>query len=430
MNPGTSSYSSLRAIIFALLLMGIAISSVALHEHVVYSEGLATGPSFCNISQHINCEAVNASEWSTILGIPIASYGIFFYVALLALLVVATCGCAMPVEAALSVIVLGGCVASISSVALFALSELVIGALCLLCIALYLINFALFGVTWRVAFRGRLVVGLADGVQALWYVLRLVVLGGEGSGLARLAVVALTALACFCVYLPSAIYSSVAGSVSATKTELGNQSIDPVKVWQEEPAVVIDSKIGGAFGAYAKGTPSAPIQIVEFADFECPGCRHLYVSLQQLLARFEGKYQLVFRNYPLDQACNPSIKHEFHQYACLAAMFTRCAGEQGKFWEALDVVFTDPILTGEAPVAQVRDALVTRAAESLSLDREAISECLGSDRYLATLHADIAAGNAAGLEGTPALWVNGKLVRRPSIDALEKIFSSIVHQSK
>jgi protein-disulfide isomerase/uncharacterized membrane protein len=410
--------------------MGVAISGVALYEHVVYSEGLATGPSFCNISQHINCEAVNASEWSTVFGIPIASYGIFFHVSLLALLIVVTCGSAIPTAAALSVILVGGMVASISSIGLFALSEFVIGALCLLCIGLYLINFAIFGVTWCGAFRGKVVAGLADGVRALGYFLRCILLGGEGSGLARLAVIALTALACFCVYLPNAIYSIVASSASATNIEPGNGSIDPVKAWQAEQPIVINSKIGGAFGDYAKGTPSAPIQIVEFADFECPGCRHLYVALQTLLARFEGKYHLVFRNYPLDQSCNPSIKHEFHRYACLAAMFTRCAGEQGKFWEALDIAFTDPILASEAPVAQVQDTLVTRATESLSLDREAMAECVASGRYLSTVHADIAAGDAAGLEGTPALWVNGKLVRRPSIDTLEKIFSSILHQSK
>jgi protein-disulfide isomerase len=245
--------------------------------------------------------------------------------------------------------------------------------------------------------------------------------------LARISFVALGVLAALCVYLPGATYEVVAGILEAREAE---QLRDPVAAWQKEPQIVIESKIGGAFGDYTLGNPSAPIQIVEFADFECPACRQMYTMLHSILSRYEGKYYFVFRNYPLDGACNPAIQGEFHRYACVAAMFTRCAGEQGKFWEALDLVFTDPLLAGEEPVSKVKDALVTRAAETLSLDRDGVVECLSSGRYLTKIQSDIAAGDAAGLEGTPALWINGKAVGRPSVDAIEKIFDSILQSSK
>jgi protein-disulfide isomerase/uncharacterized membrane protein len=423
----TSPSFRLRALLFLLLLLGAGISCVALYEHVVYSSGLATGPSFCNISERINCEAVNASEWSTVFGIPIASYGIFFYLTLAVLLLVASVSTVISSQTAGAVVLVGGAVASILSVALFALSEFVIGALCLLCLGLYVINFLLLGLTWRCAFRGALWSGIGEGIRALLAYPKIVVCGGAGSLLARVSFAALAVLGALCVYLPEATYEVVAGIQEAREAE---QIRDPVSAWRAEPQILIESKVGGAFGDYAQGDPSAPIQIVEFADFECPGCRHMYTALHSVLSRYEGKYYFVFRNYPLDQACNPGIKSEFHQYACVAAMFTRCAGEQGKFWEALDLVFTDPLLAGEEPVAKVRDALVTRAAESLSLDRDGVVECLTSGRYLSKIQSDIAAGNAAGLEGTPALWINGKAVGRPSVEAVEKIFNSILQSGK
>lgn len=427
MTVGAPSSFRLRAILFVLLLIGAAISCVALYEHVVYSSGLATGPSFCNISARINCEAVNASEWSTVFGIPIASYGIFFYLALAALILVASVGATISSQTALAVVLLGSAFSSVLSVALFALSEFVIGALCLLCLGLYLINFLLLGITWRCSFRGEFWSGVREGFRAVFAFPKTVLCGGPGSLLARVSFVALGVLAALCVYLPGATYEVVAGILEAREVE---QLRDPVSAWRKEPQIVIESKIGGAFGDYAQGNPSAPIQIVEFADFECPACRQMYTLLHSILSRYEGKYYFVFRNYPLDQACNPAIQGEFHKYACVAAMFTRCAGEQGKFWEALDLVFTDPLLASEEPVSQVRDALVTQAAESLSLDRDGVVECLTSGRYQEKIQSDIAAGNAAGLEGTPALWINGKAVGRPSVDAIEKIFDSILQSSK
>jgi uncharacterized membrane protein len=140
--------------IYALSSAGALVSLVALYEHVIYRYGLATGPSFCNISRHINCEAVNASEWSVFLGVPIASYGLFFYIAVLGLLWVSGPGRRVSDEQSNQVVFVGALVGSIVSLALFAISELIIGALCLLCLGLYLITFALLGVTWWGSGRG------------------------------------------------------------------------------------------------------------------------------------------------------------------------------------------------------------------------------------------------------------------------------------
>ncbi len=419
----TKASSSVLVGLQVVCVLGLLLSAVALYEHVIYSRGLATGPSFCNISSRINCEAVNASEWSVFFGLPIASYGLFFYTALLGLLTIARRQDDEVVTASHSVAFLASFAASFISLALFGISHFIIGALCILCIGLYLINFAMLGMLWVGAFRGRVLAGLVVGVQAIPSFLRAACVSGGGS--ARKSLVGLVLVGLLSAIAPEAVYS-VASRNSATSTKLPTE--EAIARWKAQRVVSVESDFsGGAFSDYSIGAADAPIQIVEFADFECPGCRVLYARMHELLKKYEGKYRFVFRNYPLDQECNPSIKKEFHRYACLAASFTRCAGEQGRFWQALDFVFTDPVMTDERTTLDVRGFLVEQASQTLGLDGQAMDECVTSRRYYPKLQRDIEEANRVGLQSTPSVWINGKQVERPTIDTIEGILKDILN---
>ena len=73
-----------------------------------------------------------------------------------------------------------------------------------------------------------------------------------------------------------------------------------------------------------RGKPGAPVMIVEFSDFQCPYCRRVQSNLRELLAKYDGQVSLSYRDFPL---------REIHAQAQLAAEASRCAEEQGKFWE-------------------------------------------------------------------------------------------------
>jgi uncharacterized membrane protein/protein-disulfide isomerase len=415
---------------YVLSSTGAVVSLVALYEHVIYRYGLAKGPSFCNISQHINCEAVNASEWSVFLGVPIASYGIFFYIAVLGLLWVSGPGRRVSDEQSNQVVFVGTLFGSLISLALFAISELIIGALCLLCVGLYLITFALFTVTWRssgASFLSTLSGGVRGALSFLCGICR-------GHKPALIGAVSLVLWGVVAVASPAITYD-VALAMRGSKAARGPQTLaqtDPVRAWREAPLQQIPVSFGvGAFGDYAKGDSQAPIQIVEFADFECPGCRVLYTALQPVLERFKGHYHFVFKNFPLDSACNPGISGKFHQNSCFAAYFIRCAGEQGRFWEALDYAFTDPVLErdgaqSDEQVEEVRKTMIGDGAAALGLDAQALSECITSGRYLARVQEEVQQGASAGLTSTPSIWINGKRVEYPAPEAIEKIFSAVV----
>ncbi len=419
------SLKKLRISVIVLGLVGFAISFEALRQHILHTHGLASGGSFCDISQYVNCNAVNASVWSTFLGIPIASYGIFFYLSLIGLSLLTGQSKAVSYRAMASLVLLGGAVAVVLSLFLFSLSLFVIKALCILCIGLYLVNVLLLVFAWLLAFKGHFTEGLSSGVRGILTFIR-TALASQDSQKARgvrFSLVSLVLLAvCSWAVGPLMLRLFVA------KLEPGEDLVrESVLAWKSSPAVSVPvSPNGGALGDYAKGTPGAPIQIVEFADFECPGCRRLYFALSELLQSYPGQYQLVFRNYPLDHRCNPGITKEFHRSACAAALFSRCAGEQGKYWESLDWLFSLPELEDGLSLEDVQSILVTKGPQELELDPEGLGECMASDRQAKKIRDDIAIADQLGLESTPAFWINGKRFPRPTVEGLSVVFSSIV----
>jgi protein-disulfide isomerase len=144
--------------------------------------------------------------------------------------------------------------------------------------------------------------------------------------------------------------------------------------------------------APALGPPEAPVTIVEFTDYQCPYCHKAQSTIDKVLSRYAGKVQLVHRDFPLDG----------HSQALPAARAARCAGEQGRFWDYHHNLMTLPGDLSEADLA-------ARAA-SLKLNPGAFSTCLASDRYDSSIRESMEAGAQAGVTGTPAYFINGRMI--------------------
>lgn len=418
-----TSIQRARVITILLSVVGLVLSYIALDQHVAYSHGFATGPSFCHLNAHLNCEAVNTSEWSMLFGLPVASYGLFLYsIMLIGSLAASSAGRTLSLQAWAAITLCVSCVASLLSIVLFGISELVIGALCLMCLGTYLVNFLILGIVWRAGWRGRLVEGLGIGVREGARQVGTVVgvsIAPENVRPWRLRVVTLVVILSGVV---SAILPDVLVQSYAAREMIDG---DPVEEWSKSPQTTfIIEGDKGAFGDYSIGDPNAPIQIVEFADYECPACKMMHELMKSLLEEYQGQYYFVFKNYPLDQSCNPEMEQKLHEFACVAAFYSRCAGEQGKFWEANTVLFLRDAEKGEL----TRESLLSDGSKELGLDEAAVRECMHSGRYREVILKDIKAGSAAGLQGTPSVWVNGKLVTRPGYETFTRIFDTILKE--
>ena len=155
-----------------------------------------------------------------------------------------------------------------------------------------------------------------------------------------------------------------------------------------EPPRVKVAEGGGA----TRGPANAPIAIVEFSDFECPFCLRAFPTVTELLSTYGDRIRLAYRHYPLPN----------HPNARPAAEASACANEQGKFWQYHDRLFSSPgKLSGED---------LKQHAVDLGLNAAAFNACVDARKYQKDVETDIAAGEAAGVSGTPAFFINGRAV--------------------
>jgi protein-disulfide isomerase len=140
----------------------------------------------------------------------------------------------------------------------------------------------------------------------------------------------------------------------------------------------------------SKGDPKAPVTIVEFSDFECPFCGRAEASVRRVLDEYKGKVRLVYRDYPLP----------FHAKAQKASEAALCAEDQGKYWEMHQKLF-DSQQALEVP--QLKEY-----AKGLGLDSGKFEQCLDSGAKAKTIEASKKAGEAVGVNGTPAFFINGR----------------------
>jgi protein-disulfide isomerase len=143
-------------------------------------------------------------------------------------------------------------------------------------------------------------------------------------------------------------------------------------------------------GRPARGPAGAPIEMIEFSDFQCPYCLKANPTVTQVLNTYGDRIRFVYRNYPLPN----------HPYARPAAEAAQCANEQGKFWPYHDQLF--------ARAGRLSGDDLKSAAADAGLDAANFESCVAARKYKADVDADIAAGEAACVDGTPAFFINGR----------------------
>ncbi|HEX7118692.1 MAG TPA: thioredoxin domain-containing protein [Longimicrobiales bacterium] len=169
------------------------------------------------------------------------------------------------------------------------------------------------------------------------------------------------------------------------------------------------------------GDPSTPVKIVEFGDYQCPGCRGFATQVKPVLkARYvdTGKAHFVYYDFPLT---------EVHPHAVVAARAARCAADQGKFWEYHDLVFARQ--ASWAYSRSVPVGVFTDYAEELGLDGGAFEACLESDAHADVVTANRRLGEALGVRATPTLIINNRRVANPGdLEAIAEVIEESIRE--
>jgi protein-disulfide isomerase/uncharacterized membrane protein len=375
----------------AIALLGMAVSAVAfvVHHRVAAEAGYT---SFCNLGGVINCDAVLASRYATLLGVPVAAWGLLAFTVGALLALPGALGARRTGLADLALLAL----ASGSLGYLFVLlviSGAVIGRACLLCLATDVVAIAWLVTVAPLAARFDAVpaAGWWRGRSAARAVL---------AGAAVLAVAGGTWAAARGPTPPSPSPQPSANDLSLAEIQerapefYGWYAALPVR----EPHALVGAD------AHRKGAADAPITIVEFSDFQCPYCGRAARDLRELVGA-SPEVTLVFRHFPLDTSCNPNLQRQMHSYACLAAYAAECAGNQGRFWEYHDLLFEN----GRELERDGREALLSYA-QRVGLDVAAFTNCLDDPTTHARIALDVEAAKQAGVNSTPTLFINGRLI--------------------
>ena len=142
-----------------------------------------------------------------------------------------------------------------------------------------------------------------------------------------------------------------------------------------------------------RGSPTAPVTIVEFSDYQCPFCRIVAPTLRKLVEDYGDRVKLVYKDLPIVT---------IHAQAAKAAEAAHCAGDQGRYWEYHDALFANQ---GTLDVPALK-----KYAAALQLDDAQFTECIDSGRHAAVVSNSLERARAMGLDSTPTIFINGRMI--------------------
>jgi len=428
-----------------LCLAGAAVSGLLLMQHHGEGRAVSAVNQACGDGQTSGCEDVARSSWSRVAGVPVAAYGLAFYLSLALALALALVAPGETRDALAGLVVAALALGLLVDLLLLGVQAFAIHAYCKLCILTYLLSAAALVALLpaRRAARGTLAaVGRPEGRLALagWALGTLAVAGAVFAANATLASRAArrqaTLLGTPVAAAPAAVPAPApagpgAPAVTASPSASPEAPAAPqdAKYWQERAQKLQSTlddpqKLEAYFAEKAqreydtsaavsidvanaplRGPATAPARVIEFSDFMCPFCRQLAGALSQFVPQAGGRVAVYFMNYPLDNACNPKLPRATHPGACTVALGAICAHYQGKFEAYHDRVFSTELRNPQP-------ADVVRLAGEAGLNAAALEGCLDDPKTKADLTAQIAEANRLGITATPTLYINGKKLPR------------------
>jgi protein-disulfide isomerase/uncharacterized membrane protein len=376
--------------VIILAVAGLLVSLYLYSMHVALMKGEIKGSPLCGADGGFGCQSVAASQYSSMMGLPLASWGALFYSSLVLLGVGAVIFWRDSGRVYLRwifwLVILGLAI----DLFLGYLMLFSIRSVCWLCISTYAINFAIFLVllkrVWkepkpriplRDIFPGAK--NAQDGEVYYRNSIKSLLVGG----------------------ILIASVAGVAGSqfISQALTGDDRERLEKLKLHlarQKIRTVTIDNRP-------IMGTDNSNVTVVEFSDFLCPYCAIAAKYLKLSSASNPDAARFVFRHYPLDASCNRSVSANIHPGACLLAEGSACANEQNRFWDYHDIAFETK--------GKISKNVVMDIASNIGLDLNEFKNCLNSGRGIKVVKEDIDAAIRAGVKSTPTLFINGRGLR-------------------
>jgi len=187
----------------------------------------------------------------------------------------------------------------------------------------------------------------------------------------------------------------------STKDKIDVSNIDTHKV-------LAASEQSGNIADHSYGNQANKLVLIEYGDYQCPGCGAAYEPVKEITEKYKGKLTFVFRNYPLTS---------IHPNAKASAAAAEAAGKLGKYWEMHDILYEKQDEWQSASSAE-RNDLFSSYAVGIGLDKTIFSKTLTDsvDEINQKIAFDQALGQKVGVDGTPTFFLNGKKIDQKVLD--------------
>jgi len=371
----------------AAALFGGTLAAISTSQHMRIARDGLQEASFCAINETVNCDVVNASSYSEFLGVPIAWWGLCFYISILVLSLIAifSKGDRRGSVAAAWCMACGGIAYSafLAYIAFF-----VLDVFCIECTGMYLANTTLFIVLY---------VGMGIPVGRVFGFIRDYALAvfKRPSNLAFRPMIFRQAFVVGFVFLLGWISMSLIAPGDAS-----GMSVDErIRAFYMQSLHDID--VDPSWAVW--GNPDAKVTLIEFSEYQCPFCRLAAFNVKPYLREFKDGMRYFFVNYPLDSNCNDQVKRQMHPIACFAAKAAICADMRGDFWSFHDDLFR---LQGDLDRESILDLTSSRG-----WDRDEFLDCINSDQVSERLRREVLEGQKIYITGTPSLYLGGRKLR-------------------
>jgi protein-disulfide isomerase len=179
-------------------------------------------------------------------------------------------------------------------------------------------------------------------------------------------------------------------------TRLANPTADVSKI--DNNSILAASVDSGNIADHVEGNKESKVILIEYGDFQCPGCGAAYTNVKTLMGEYGDRVAFVFRNFPLTS---------IHPNAKVAAAAAESAGLQGKYWEMHDVLYQNQSAWENLDTSKRTDAFVSFASQ-IGLDTAKFEEGLANPDVIKKVNFDLTLGKRNSVSSTPTFFLNGE----------------------
>jgi protein-disulfide isomerase/uncharacterized membrane protein len=383
----------MKKFIYTVMLLAVAgtiLSGSLTIEHYYPDTGISS--TLCKDSIINPCSSIQQSEYATILGIPVAAFGLLFYIFILFSVLIADYAAeryylyflaiALPLTA-VSILI-----------DIFLLIILIkLSVFCTLCMLTYLINVLLFIILilWIIKTKSTRNMSLRDVLRSI--------LGFGQENPDRRATLSLFII--FIFFLSFAIFSS--SYIMKIKTYEPSPSKEKIEAFINKFFLSPPADLNLPESKMILGNTNAPVSIVVFTDFLCSACYKFFRVEKYLFSKFQDKINVIYYNYPLDKSCNKYTSYTRYLNSCLASRAITAAAQLKSFEQYLIEHFSRYPAIARAYNMESSFEIADRV-----IDRSTFIEKFNSDETGEIVERDINIARELGIDATPTIYINGR----------------------